>query len=62
VLAVGQSSRELATFVSQATEALARRLSIEARTFPGDHIGCVLHPRAFSSRLLAAVNEFGSNL
>lgn len=62
VLAAGQSSRELATFVYQATEALARRLYIAVSTFPGDHISCVLHPRAFSSRLLAAVNEFGGNL
>jgi hypothetical protein len=62
VLAAGQSSRELATFVYQATEALARCLSIAVSTFPGDHIGCVLHPRTFSFHLLATVNEFGSNL
>jgi pimeloyl-ACP methyl ester carboxylesterase len=49
VVAAGVTSQ--AAFPNHCAHALARALGREAREFPGDHSGALLHPRAFAARL-----------
>ncbi|MBA3824377.1 MAG: alpha/beta hydrolase [Ktedonobacterales bacterium] len=57
MLAGSRVGREHATPVYQCTTALAERLGLPVLDFPGNHVGCISHPRAFAARLHAVLSK-----